>query len=230
MDPLFSQSEFDQAGGDQLLPLRCRHCGECFHRSKHQIQKALVLGSRDKKDFCNRGCGSQYRYRGHRIDVACTQCGSMQSRSVGRVSKSKNHFCSQTCATTWNNQHKTTGTRRSKLEVWLESQLSSLYPGLEFHFNRTDAIEAELDIYVPSLKLAFELNGIFHYEPIYGADKLERIHKNDHRKVLACAEHGIGLCVIDSSSMLNFKEKKAERFLGIVQGLVDRAIIDEGEK
>jgi hypothetical protein len=99
-----------------------------------------------------------------------------------------------------------------------------LYPDLEFHFNRTDAIEAELDIYVPSLKLAFELNGIFHYEPIYGADKLERVHKNDHRKLLACAEHGIELCVIDSSSMKHFTEKRAIKFLDIIKNFLGQKV------
>ena len=38
-----------------------------------------------------------------------------------------------------------------------------------------EAINSELDVYVPSLNLAFELNGIFHYEPIYGEKKLNQI-------------------------------------------------------
>jgi len=45
-----------------------------------------------------------------------------------------------------------------------------LYPDLVIHFNKKDAINSELDIYIPSLKLAFELNGIFHYEPIFGKE------------------------------------------------------------
>jgi hypothetical protein len=95
-----------------------------------------------------------------------------------------------------------------------------LFPGLKFHFNRRDTINAELDIYVPSLRLAFELNGIFHYEPIYGPEKLGRIRNNDERKVLACAEHGIGLCVVDISSVKYFKPIKAQKFLDIVANLI----------
>ena len=84
-------------------------------------------------------------------------------------------------------------------------------------FNGTDAIEAELDIYIPSLKLAFELNGIVHYEPIYGLDQLGKTQGNDHRKMLACAERGIDLCVLDVSHMKLFKEKAAQRYLDLLE-------------
>ena len=91
-----------------------------------------------------------------------------------------------------------------------------MFPKLEFHFNRKDAINGELDIYIPTLHLAFELNGIFHYEPIYGTKKLDEVLSNDQRKMLACAERKIELCVIDVSSMTYFKPSKAQRFLDIV--------------
>ena len=70
------------------------------------------------------------------------------------------------------------------MEVWLEGRLTALHPSLEFHFNRKDAIGSELDIYVPALKLAFELNGIYHYEPIHEPSKLAAVQGNDGRKFL----------------------------------------------
>ena len=152
--------------------------------------------------------------------MTCEHCQTSFFKTLKRIKGSKHHFCSQSCAAKYSNAHKTTGTRRSKLEVWLEAQLHLLHQDWDIHFNRTDAIEAELDIYIPHLKLAFELNGIFHYEPIYGQDKLDRIHKNDHRKILACAEKGIGLCVIDNSGMKYFKESKAKEFLKIIEGVI----------
>lgn len=100
-----------------------------------------------------------------------------------------------------------------------------LYPALVFHFNRKDAINAELDIYIPSLKLAFELNGLFHYEPIFGADKLAQIQNNDERKYQACIEHGIELCLIDVSSFKNFKEKGAVKYLSIIQEVISRKAV-----
>ena len=79
----------------------------------------------------------------------------------------------------------------------------------------------ELDIYIPSLKLAFELNGIYHYEPIHGSDKLNKIQNNDNRKFQACAEQGISLCIIDTSSQSYFKENTSEKFLKIIINIIN---------
>lgn len=142
-----------------------------------------------------------------------------------RASKSGHIFCTQSCFAKYHNAHKTWGTRRSKLEGWLEENLRGLYPELDIHCNRTDAIQGELDFYFPGLKLAFELNGIFHYEPIYGGpEKLTQIQNNDARKMAACLERGIELCVVDTSQADYFKPKVAEKFLGIVRGVLDRVI------
>lgn len=121
----------------------------------------------------------------------------------------------------YRNANKIQGVRRSKLEAWLEQQLLALYPLLEFHFNRKDAINSELDIYIPSLKLAFELNGIFHYEPIFGSEKLGQIQNNDQRKHQACNERGIELCLIDTSSLKYFKPEKAKKYLSIITSIID---------
>ena len=139
-----------------------------------------------------------------------------------QVKKVKNNFCSQTCAGTYNSTHKTKGNRRSKLEIYLEKQLINLYPNLEIHFNRKDAINSELDIYIPSLKLAFELNGIYHYEPIYGKDKLSQIQNNDNRKFQACIENTIELCIIDTSTQKYFKESTSKKFLDIITNIIER--------
>ena len=136
-------------------------------------------------------------------------------------SKSGNQFCSRSCSNKYNNARKTKGTRVSKLEVWLSKQLPELFPDLEFHFNRKDAINSELDIFIPKLKLAFELNGIFHYEPIFGSEKLSSIQNNDDRKFQACIEAGIELCLVDVSSMTYFKPKKGQKYLDIITNIIN---------
>lgn len=135
-------------------------------------------------------------------------------------------FCNNHCSALYANSHKTVGTRRSKLEVWLEARLRELYPSLTLLPNDKTAINSELDFYFPELKLAFELNGIFHYEPIYGAEKLASIQNNDHRKFAACAEAGISLCIIDSSRMVHFKEPKARVFLDLIHNVVDQQLAE----
>ena len=69
--------------------------------------------------------------------------------------------------------------------------------------------------------MAFELNGIFHYEPIFGESKLEQIQNNDSRKFQACLENGIELCIIDASSLTYFKEKSAKKYLDIITNIID---------
>ena len=95
---------------------------------------------------------------------------------------------------------------------------------LRINYNEINTINAELDIYIPSLKLAFELNGIFHYEPIFGNKKLVKTQNNDQRKFIACAELGISLCVIDTTSLKYFKEDNAKKFLNIITKLIDEKL------
>ena len=79
-----------------------------------------------------------------------------------------------------------------------------------------------MDIYLPSLKLAFELNGIFHYEPIFGDNKLSQIQNNDSNKFMKCQWHNISLCIIDVSSFIHFKELGAKKYLDIITTIIDQ--------
>lgn len=92
---------------------------------------------------------------------------------------------------------------------------------LDIHFNTAEAIKAELDIYIPSLKVAFELNGVFHYEPIFGTTKLQQMQNKDQYKLHACTTAGIDLCVIDTSADLYFKPKASQRYLDIITKIID---------
>jgi len=169
-----------------------------------------------------KSCGFEPNIENRIVDILCVckQCLKEFNKSYCLYKKSKNHFCSQSCSGTYSNTHKTKGTRVSKLEVYLQEQLTKLFPSLEIHYNRKDAINSELDIYIPSLKLAFELNGIFHYEPIFGEETLNKIQNNDSRKYQACIEKGISLCVIDSSGLKYFKPDNAKKYLDIVVNII----------
>jgi hypothetical protein len=103
----------------------------------------------------------------------------------------------------------------------LEAQLTTLYPTLDILYSDKTTINSELDIYIPSLRLAFELNGIFHYEPIYGEDKLTQITNNDNRKFQACLEQAIQLCIIDTSGQKYFKESTSQKYLDIITTIIN---------
>lgn len=215
MKPLYTKHQFQSAKSRDLLKLQCKYCGNSFYRSKNIIQIAAKKG-KHTADFCSSKCHKKSRKKITKF--ICLNCGT--SIELVGITQYNRKFCSRSCSVSYNNTHKTHGTRTSKLELWLQKKLIELYPDLEFHFNRKDTINSELDIYIPSLKLAFELNGIFHYEPIYGEDKLHSIQNNDHRKILACAEKGIGLCVIDTSSFTYFKEQNAQKYLDIINNIL----------
>lgn len=168
--------------------------------------------------FCSRKCN--FLSKTIKIKCLCKHCGIETIKKPSDIKKVKNIFCSSSCAATYRNIHKTKGTRRSKLEVYLEKRIKEIY-GEDFAlFNNKDIINSELDIYIPSLKLAIEINGIFHYEPIFGEIKLNSIKNNDARKIQACIENKISFCVIDTTSMSYFKESKADSFLNIIQDII----------
>ena len=157
----------------------------------------------------------------NRIEIECPQCknkfmGKKSQLPISGISSKKNYFCSKSCSTRYMNQHKTLGYRRSKLQVWIQKKLIYMYPNLQFHFNKTSAINSELDIYIPKLKLAFQINGIFHYQPIYGQEKLKQITNNDHRKFSACHQKKISLCIIDVRNHHFSKQQKCIPYLDII--------------
>jgi len=223
MQPLYTEAEFKAAKPKQPLPLQCLHCAKTFYRTKQRIRIALNPFWGYKAKFCSHKC--QRTHECPPVIVSCKQCHKTFKKLPCDIKATKHNFCSRSCAAKYNNAHKTKGTRVSKLEVWLSKQLPSLYPNLEFHFNRKDAINGELDIFIPSLKLAFELNGVFHFIPVFGQDKLAKMQNNDFRKVQACLEHNIELCIIDVSTQKYFKEQTSMKFLAIIQNIINAKLL-----
>jgi hypothetical protein len=224
MKLLIPYKDFDNKKSRDLIPLECKNCGKSFNKLKCSIQMGIKKTSRHSCDFCSKVCFGEYKTKTGATVIKCEQCKKEFTKHNNDIKRNNHHFCSSSCSATYHNTHKEYGTRRSKLEKWIEDQLTILYPTLEIHYNRTDTINAELDIYIPSLKLAFEFNGIFHYEPIYGDDKLKRTKNNDDRKFQLCSKNNIGLCVIDTHNVKYLKKERDGKFLDIIKSIVDIAI------
>lgn len=224
MKPLISLEAIENSKSRDLIPFECGLCHSTFYRTKKMYGDALSPKRNDRIDFCSQRCNQ--RSRSKEEARICKQCNKPIIKKKAELLKSKSghSFCSNSCAGVYWSRNKATGTTRSKLEKWIEQQLTLRYPSLTIDYNKTNAIKAELDIFIPSLSLAFELNGIFHYEPIFGDKKLNNIKNNDQRKFKACSDAGISLCVLDTSQQKYFKTKTSEKYLEIIVKIIEDSV------
>jgi hypothetical protein len=212
MIKLFTEEEFINAKSDDKLLLKCFNCSQSFLLEKSNIQRAMNPKQGKQAKFCSPICVNENKIV--QAVVNCKHCNKQFKKALNQTIKHPNHFCCQSCAATYNNKNKTYGTRRSKMEKYLEEHLSSKFP--ELKFNDKSTIKSELDIIHPKLKLAFEINGIFHYKPIYGVKKFSQIKKNDKEKLLLCKKHNIDLVTLDISKVLRFTPEHGDKFLSII--------------
>jgi hypothetical protein len=205
-----------------MVSVTCLNCSAPFQKLSYEIKKGALKGR--GRHFCCYECYAEYQRKDKQNHIKeCANCSKKFHKRPSEQKKTKNHFCSKSCAATYNNTHKISGTRVSKLEIYLQEQLTKEY-NFEFHFNRKDSINSELDIYIPKINLAFELNGIFHYEPIYGEEKLKQTQNNDQRKFQACLEKNIELCIIDTSWIKYNKESNFIKILDIVKDVISKKL------
>jgi hypothetical protein len=75
----------------------------------------------------------------------------------------------------YNNKHTTREPRVSKFEKYIQVRIKEEFPDLEVQYsNKTALVDAgEVDVFVPAFKLAFEIQGISHFQPIYRGRKIE---------------------------------------------------------
>ena len=220
---IINQKIYDSARSKELIELKCNVCENNFFRLKKFIKHSLKMGY--EKHCCNSPlCQIEINRKGKIYN--CFHCGASVYRRPSDMKKTKSNkvFCNNSCARFYNNAHKTTGTRRSKLEIYIENQLKQLYPNLVILFNDKTTINSELDIYIPNLKLAFELNGIFHYEDIFGKEKLNQTQSNDSKKFYLCQQNKISLCVIDVSGQKYFKEPSSLKYLKIITNIINNKL------
>lgn len=199
--------------------LKCDNCNVEFERKNGNVKPEI------KNHFCCRKCFQDFKNKRAFIDVPCGTCGNLITMRRSRYNRadrtSKKFFCSKSCV--GKHSHKfAKKSRRSKLELFIEMHLKNEYPNLEVIYNnRTFGIE--FDIYIPSLKLAIELNGPLHYHSIYGEKKLLQIKERDTRKNLICLEQNIGLWTLNISS-LRFNTQSAIQYLRFIKDIIQTTL------
>jgi serine/threonine protein kinase len=193
------------------IEIFCNGCGKNTLKSLYQFV-------RSKKLFCSSECHNKYKNK--KVEVECLVCKKLFLKDLFEVNRSPRNCCSQYCYKILQKYHKDWGSNRSKLECAIEKNLYNIFP-FEIIYNKTH-IGYELDINIPSLSLAFEFNGIFHYKPIYGIEKLLRVQQIDREKVAECKKRNIKLIVIDVSKDKSTKKVIRERFEQVLSIINER--------
>lgn len=229
MKPLYTQQEFNIAKSKDLLPLECKCCQNTFYKSLEFIKhQALNPTKTATGDYCSNIC---YRTMSKtKTKVKCLQCNKEFEKFPNKIKKSPKHFCSKKCAANYNVFTRKPSIRNpngtSKLEKYLKIQLELIYPKLDLAFNTRSILNGklELDIYIKSLNLAFEINGIHHYEPIYGLDRLTKCKLNDTSKTKLCHKAKIDLCIINTSEQKRVTVKSSQKYLDIITKIINERI------
>lgn len=100
-------------------------------------------------------------------------------------------------------------------ETLLYYIVKGLFPNTEiiFHYRAKWLEWLELDIYLPEKKIAFEYQGIQHFQPIEhwgGEQQLLKQQKNDEKKYKLCIEHDIKLIYVNYNEPLTEANIKAK--------------------
>ena len=217
----YTEDEFDLAKSNDKLKLECVYCSKDYFKYKKYIVNEIENNKTQIK-FCSREC--KYKNDSNTKEFFCKNCNLSILKKKSEIKKVKNGnlFCNKSCSAQFNNKNKKIGNRRSKIEIWIENILTKKYD-FEILFNDRQTIGSELDIYIPSLKIAFEINGIFHYKPIFGLDKLKNIKYNDIIKSKKCLDMNIKLYVINISKSIVFNERKDYKYLKMIDDVITNA-------
>jgi hypothetical protein len=150
-----------------------------------------------------------------RVEFICPVCGKILMVTENEFKKRK--YCGGSCRNKINNKQ-IFGTR-SKAEVYLEETLKNEFPNLIMMFNDRELLNGkELDVYIPSLNLAIEWNGIYHYKKIRDDESFEKTTNKDKQKISDCVKLNIELYVVkDLTSGKKFIKEETKKIIKFVK-------------
>ena len=180
------------------IELKCEYCKKIFKRLLSNQNDYMKYTKKHQHNFCSTKCSGRYTTQLRTIIMNCANCDNqiIRQRSQFKKSKSGRSFCNNSCAASYNNKLKRKS-RRSKIEIKFYNLLVKEFPNLKILPNDKTMLDGlEADIAIPSLKLAIEWNGIVHFKPIYGQQKLDKVKNKDTEKLKIASNKNINLIVI----------------------------------
>jgi len=212
---------------NSIIKIKCSRCQKEYEISSVRY-RMIIEEDPIHKFYCSKECqnlGQKINGNYDKIIVKCNQCGKECEKLRYVYKRHKLAFCNKSCRGKYFVQFNGLGgDKRSQLEEKIESYLKNDYPNLDIIFNdRNVCYSMELDIYIPSLKLAIEINGPVHFEPIYGQETLESIQKKDATKLKICNTKHIDLSIITEKINYNIDNSR-DIYLKRVKPLIESKI------
>lgn len=181
---------------------QCKECNKPISRYVHEKNQndnyfcsskcSAVYNNRNRKPILiNLKCrtralkikGGSTRYKKTET-VKCMNCSSECKKSPYQIEHNKYIFCSRSCHASYGNRtfNKSSrfGVNKSKAETILVNIIKSDFPELIVIENDRKILDGlEIDVLIPSEKIAIELNGPCHYIPIFGEPELTKTKNKD---------------------------------------------------
>lgn len=167
----------------------CDYCKKTTYKETFDFK-------RTNHNFCSRLCRNYYFSTKKEYNCSFCEKKIIKNNAQLRKSSSGRLFCDSSCSAQYFNRIRIKS-RRSKIEIKLFKSLTQKYNNLVFLPNDKTMLDGlEVDIAIPELKLAIEWNGIVHFKPIYGEEKLKNIQEKDRNKLKIASNKNVNLIVI----------------------------------
>jgi hypothetical protein len=197
------------------MKLVCQFCSTLKPVNEKTYQKFLTT----QEFFCQHDCKvNNYRKISkekntqlHHTELKkgdITNCPECQKEFMIKERKPTKHgkrYCSKSCRMRHFNLHYYTyaQSNSSYPENYLFSLLTAEFPNLNIQKNNRTFLQRglELDIFIPQLNLAIEINGPVHYKPIFGEERLADVKQKDQIKILELRSKQVQLIVLNVSEL-----------------------------
>lgn len=206
---------------------KCDFCFNSFERNIKQCNKS-------EKHFCSQSCSAKY-WNGIRypiknrklakkripkipVELECSNCSKLFYRKYLQPNKTKKRFCSKSCQAIYANKNWNRSSRfginKSRCETILKDIILKSFPDLEILENNRTIVTGglELDLFIPSKKVAIELNGPCHFIPLFGSEELQKTQHKDLLKIKYCQENNIKFFVVNIMGIKNQTNTLTEVF------------------